>query len=114
MDKVAAALGDYEVMVRGADMSIFVARTEQSFMDKAFLQAKSSKQKIMPNKVEYLKGPTGGVIAAIFHFGMKDPSGEPIFSPADKRVDFYCHVADGTIRTWFDFGQMADKQGVDL
>jgi hypothetical protein len=115
MDKQAAATpGDYEVLIQGVDMSIFDRRTEQSFMDKAFLQAKSSKQKIMPTKVEYLKGPNGNVTAAIFHFAAKQPSGTPVFTPRDKQADFYCHVGDGTIRTWFDFSKMTGQQGMDL
>jgi hypothetical protein len=114
MDKgVATSPGDYEVLVQGADMSIFDQRSEQSFMDKAFLQAKSSKQKIMPTKVEYLKGPNGNVTAAIFHFPGKQAGGQ-VFTASDKRIDFYCHVGDGTIRTSFDLTKMADSQGLDL
>jgi hypothetical protein len=106
--------GDYEVMIRGLNMSVFDERAEQSFMDKAFLQLKSSKEKIMPTRVEYLKTHEGHVSAAIFHFAMKNTSGEPIFSSVDKHVDFYCHVADGTIRTWFEPDKMVDNQGVDM
>lgn len=114
MDKsVAATPGDYEVLVQGADMSIFDRRTEQSFMDKAFLQAKSSKQKIMPTRVEYLKGPNGEVTSAIFHFPGKQAGGQ-VYTANDKRIDFYCHVGDGTIRMSFDLSKMTDQQGLDL
>jgi hypothetical protein len=112
--QAANTTGDYEVMIRGLNMSVFDERPEQSFMDKAFLQLKSSKEKIMPTKVEYLKTQEGHVSAAIFHFAMKNASGERILSPADKHVDFYCHVADGTIRTWFEPDNMVDNQGEDL
>jgi hypothetical protein len=111
---VSSTTADYEVMIRGLDMSVFDGRPAQSFMDKAFLQLKSSKQKIMPTRVEYLKTQEGHVSAAIFHFAMKNSDGEPIVSPADNHVDFYCHVADGTIRTWFEPAEMVDPQGLDL
>jgi len=114
MDKgVTASPGDYEVLVQGVDMSIFDRRPEQSFMDKAFLQAKSSKQKIMPTKVEYLKDSNGNVTSAIFHFPGKQAGGQ-VFTASDKRIDFYCHVGDGTIRTSFDLSKMVDAQGLDL
>jgi len=111
---VSSAPADYEVMVRGLDMSLFDERPKQSFLDKAFLQFTSSDHKIMPTQVEYLKKKDGHVISVIFHFPTKSASGEPLFSPGAKRIDFYCHVADGTIRTWFEPGQMLDNQGEDL
>jgi len=111
---VSSAPADYEVMVRGLDMSLFDERPKQSFLDKAFLQMASPSQKVIPTQVEYVKTKDGHVSSVIFHFPTKSASGEPLFSPEAKRIDFYCHVADGTIRTWFEPGQMVDNQGEDL
>jgi hypothetical protein len=112
--QASSTTADYEVMVRGLDMSVFDSRPENSFLDKTFLEIKSSKQKIMPTRMEYLKTQEGHVSAAIFHFAKKSSVGEPILSPGDKHIDFYCHVADGTIRTWFEPDKMVDNQGADM
>jgi hypothetical protein len=111
---VSSAPADYEVMVRGLDMSLFDERPKQSFLDKAFLQFTSPSQKIMPTQVEYVRTKDGHVLSVIFHFPAKSASGEPLFSPEAKRIDFYCHVGDGTIRTWFEPALMVDQDGVDL
>ncbi len=112
--QVAAGPGDYEIMVHGADMSIFDQRTEQSFMTTVYIQLKSNKEKIPPSRVEYTRDSNGRVSAAIFHFPLKNASGSPTIPPGEKRVDFYAHVGDGNIITGFDVTKMVDKQGVDL
>jgi hypothetical protein len=112
--QLEAAIPDYQIMIRGADMSIFTSRAEDSFMDKAFLQIIPSNGKISPSRVEYLRNASGHVYAAIFHFPRTNAAGAPAISASVKRVDFYCHIGDGVVRAGFEPAKMTDSQGLDL
>lgn len=105
---------EYEIMVQGTDMSVFEQRGENAFKDVAFLQMKTTKQKINPSRVEFQKGADGTVQSVEFFFPKKDANGAPTISADEKEVDFYLRVGPNQIRTFFEPKKMVDAQGEDL
>jgi hypothetical protein len=112
--QVASVPDDLEIMVHGADMSLFNNRPKDSFLANTYLQLRHAQKKIAPTRVEYMKTAEGHVSAVIFHFPAKDATGEPLIPRDEKRVDFYCRVGEGNIITFFEPAQMVDNQGMDL
>jgi hypothetical protein len=105
---------DYQVLVAGQNMAVFQQRGEDAFKTGAFLEAKKTKKKIAPTKVEFQKNADGKVVGVVFSFPKKDAGGEPTIAPDEKEVDFDVQVADSWLRTSFIPKQMQDSQGEDL
>jgi hypothetical protein len=105
---------DYQVLVAGQNMLVFQQRGEDAFKTAAFLEAKKTKKKIAPTKVEFQKNADGKVVGVVFSFPKKDAGGEPTIAPDEKEVDFDVQVADSWLRTSFIPKQMQDSQGEDL
>ncbi|MGH9775990.1 MAG: hypothetical protein ACRD50_13705 [Candidatus Acidiferrales bacterium] len=103
----------YQVMIYGPDMSVFQKRGNKSFIDKAYLQPKGTKSKIMPAKVEFETAPDGRVTASIFSFPKKDEHGEDTIAKNEKHVDFYCNIADVWLKTFFEPDKMVAASGPD-
>jgi hypothetical protein len=112
---VEAPHDEYEVMVQGADMSVFQQRGEKAFEDAAFLQIKKSKAKVNASHVEFQRGADGtSVLGAKFFFPKKGANGEPLIAPDEKEVDFYLRIGANQLRTFFEPSKMEDSKGQDL
>ena len=108
-------MDDYELLIQGRNMSVFEQRGEKFFQDAAYLEMKKSKAKIAPSRVVFQFGPDGKTVSgAYFHFPKKDASGEPTIGPNEERADFYLHVGDSMVRTYFETKKMVDAKGEDL
>jgi hypothetical protein len=106
---------EYVIMVQGTDMSLFEERGEKAFQDAAFLQVKSTKQRINPTRVEFQKEAGGNSVVSVkFFFPKKDVEGEPTIPIDEKEVDFYLRIGSEQIRTFFEPRKMVDSQGQDL
>ena len=112
---VAQAPDEYEVRVRGNNMSIFEERGEKAFEDAAKLELKKTKVKLAPSHVTFERDPASEkVVSATFYFSKKDKSGNPTIVPDEKEADFNLRVGDAWVRTYFNPKQMVDSQGEDL
>jgi len=112
---VAQAPDEYEVRVRGSNMSIFEERGEKAFEDAAKLELKKAKVKLAPSHVTFERDPgSEKVVSATFYFPKKDKSGNPTVLPDEKEIDFTLRVGDASVRTSFNPKQMVDSQGEDL
>ncbi len=106
---------DYQILVQGKNMSVFEQRGEKFFQDAAFLEMKRSKAKIPPSQVVFQFGPDGkSVSSVVFHFPKTAKNGEPTIAPDEKECDFYLHLADSMLRTYFEPKKMVDAKGEDL
>lgn len=106
---------EYEILIQGKDMSVFEQRGEQAFQDAAFIQLKKSKAKVAPSHVAFQRGADGkSVMGAVFYFAKATKSGEATIAPDEKEVDFYLHIGDATLRTYFEPKKMLDSKGEDL
>ena len=110
---VAGNPDSYEVLVNGADMSIFQGRAEDAFKDEAFIELRKSKKKINVANVVFQRS-SGKVVGILFNFPKKDAEGQPSISADDKEVGFNMKVSGAWLRTNFNLKQMADAQGLDL
>jgi hypothetical protein len=106
---------DYMLLLQSANMALFQRRGEEAFEKSAWLQMKKSKEKVYPDKIDFLKGPDGSTVTGvIFHFPKKSASGEPTIATDEKEIDFYLLVGGSKILTAFDPRKMVDSQGEDL
>lgn len=105
---------EYQLILRMADMTPFTQRDEKFFQDNAFLQAKKSKDKILPTHVTYEKNAQGKVQDAIFFFPKTISSGAPTIANDEKDVLFFCKIADQMVRVGFRPQEMVDNQGPAL
>jgi hypothetical protein len=112
---VAVSPDEYMILVQSTSMYIFQQRGEKAFESAGYLQTKKTKQKISPTHVAFLKGPDGqSVTGAVFYFPKKGANGEPTISPDEKEIDFYLHIGDSKLLTYFEPKKMVDSQGEDL
>ncbi len=106
---------EYQIFVYGPDMTPFLNAEEETLKSGAFLMTKKGKQKVAPDKIQILKTEDGKSVAKVmFLFPRKLPSGEEFITPSEKGAEFECKAGKTTLRSSFDFGKMADKQGLDL
>ena len=111
---VAQVPDEYEVRVRGSNMSIFQERGQKAFEDAAWLELKKAKTKLMPSHVTFERDPSENVVSATFYFPKKDKSGNPTIIPEEKEIDFFLKIADAKLVTYFEPKKMVDTQGQDL
>ena len=106
---------DYVILMQGADMAPFVRADEKFFQANAFLQFKTSGQKVSPERVEYQRGPDGKSVAgALFFFPKKLPSGDPSIQPGEKSIEFVCKLGESTLKASFEPQKMVAPSGPDL
>jgi hypothetical protein len=112
---VATSPDDYMVLVQGTNMQLFQHRGEDAFLKSGYIQPKSSKEKIYPTKVSFLKGPDGqSVTGAVFYFPKKGTNGDATISAGEKEIDFYLLLGESKLITYFDPRKMVDSKGEDL
>lgn len=108
----------YELVVSSPDMSQFGTGDEsviEQLKTKTYLAPKKSKEKIAPSRIEVRRVSDGSTITSIaFFFEKKSGSGEPVFTPDEKHIDFFCQVGKLTLKTSFDPPKMNDKEGADF
>jgi hypothetical protein len=107
---IAHVPGEYMILVKAQDMTIFQQRGETAFMNATFLQAKKSKQKILPSHVAFIRSADQTVTGAVFYF----PKKEAAISSEEKEIDFYLQIGESKLLTSFDLRKMVDSQGLDL
>ena len=106
---------DYEVTVIGPDMTPFATITPDDLKTKTYLQAKQSKVKVSPTKMEIQRGADGQqVLAVSFHFPEKTADGKDLISPQDKNVEFVLKTKELDLHSGFDLRKMVDDKGPDL
>jgi hypothetical protein len=105
---------EYQIVLRMEDMTPFQQHDEKFFQDKAFLQMKKGKDKILPSHVVYEKNSKGLVADAIFFFLKTTSSGAPTVSADETEVQFSCRIADTTVRVGFRPRDMVDQSGPAL
>jgi hypothetical protein len=107
--------GDYEILLVGPDMTLFEKAIEAALKENSYLLAKTSKQRINPNRVELVRAPDGKRITGIiFHFPKKTLMSQPIFSADEKELRFISRVGAVEIEANFDLRKMVDNEGLDL
>lgn len=111
---VAQVPDEYQVRVRGNNMSIFQERGEKAFEDAAWLELKKSKTKLTPSHITFERDPDENVVSVTFYFPKKDKSGNPTIIPEEKEIDFYLKIGDSRLVTYFEPKKMVDSQGQDL
>jgi hypothetical protein len=111
---VATTPDDYMVLVQGTNMQLFQHRGEDAFLKAGYISPKSSKEKIYPSKVSFLKTADGTVTGAVFYFPRKAANGEPTISAGEKEIDFYLLMGEAKLITYFDPRKMVDSTGEDL
>ena len=104
---------DFQVYVGGQDMTPFQSATEDSLKASTFLKLKKSKDKIAPSKVELFR-EGDKVVAVLFSFPKKGPSGAPTIGADEKGIQFSCVVMKANIHADFEPQHMVAKQGQDL
>lgn len=115
VDKYAAEpQSEYQIVLRMEDMTPFAQHDEKFFQEKAFLQTKRSKDKILPTHVVYERNEKGSVQDAIFFFPKTTSSGAPTISGDEKEVQFSCKIADSPVRVGFRPQEMVDQSGLAL
>ena len=88
-DKLVAQVPDeYEVRVRGSNMSIFQERGEKAFEDAAWLELKKSKAKLTPSHLTFERDPNENVVSVTFYFPKKDKNGQSHHHSRGKRDRF--------------------------
>ena len=107
---IARVPGEYMILVKAQDMTIFQQRGETAFMNATFLQAKKNKQKILPSHVAFIRSADQTVTGAVFYF----PKMEAAISSGEKEIDFYLQIGESKLLTGFDLRKMVDSQGLDL
>lgn len=99
---------EYFVMVQGSDMTPFQQKSEEYYKTNAFLQTKKTKRKVFPNRVSYQTRPDGKSVNAVKFFFPKTTSGEPLFEPNEKNVQFGCRLGESLLQAAFSPREMAD------
>jgi hypothetical protein len=111
---VAEVPDEYEVRVRGNNMSIFQERGEKAFEDAGWLELKKSKTKLMPSRVTFDRDASEKVVSVTFYFPKKDKSGNPTIVSDEKEIDFFLKIGGSRLVTYFEPKKMVDTQGQDL
>jgi hypothetical protein len=107
---IARVLGEYMILVKAQDMTIFQQRGETAFMNASFLKGKKNKQKILPSHVAFIRSADQAVTGAVFYFSKK----EAAISSEEREIDFYLQIGETKLFTSFDLRKMVDSQGLDL
>lgn len=109
---------EYAIVIAGADMAPFAKAEEKDLAAKASVQPKNG-EKIAASHVT-IQRVTGAkpedprsTVAVVFYFPKKIASGEPLFPPNTKSVEFACPVAGATIKATFDLAKMSGANGTD-
>jgi hypothetical protein len=106
---------EYQIVVQSTDMAPFFRHDEKYFQTVATLEMKKSKLKLSPSHIRYERDAQGVlVVAAIFFFPKKTPSGDPVIVPDEKNISFVCKLEDSTLQVSFDPQKMVDSTGTDL
>lgn len=105
----------YQILVYGMDMTPFTDETNDTLKSKAYIEVKSSKEKLAPSSVEIVKDPDGKKIESVlFSFPRQNAGGQPVFTDTDKQARFDCKLKDLHLDTEFDLRKMIGKNGPDL
>lgn len=106
---------DYEITVIGPDMTPFGMITQDDLKTKTYLQAKQSKLKVNPSKMEIVHGADGQqVLAVMFSFPKKTADGKDLISSQDKNVEFVVKTKELDLHSGFDLRKMSTDKGPDL
>jgi hypothetical protein len=106
---------NYAVLIQGVDMTPFLRAGEKFFLANSFLQLKKSKQKLVPERVEFQRDADGkSVVAATFYFSKKLPTGQPLIPLDEKNIEFICKVGEKDLKVTFELQKMVTSSGLDL
>ena len=105
----------YQVLILGRNLGPFQAAGEDALKTSIYLETKKSHEKIMPSKVDLIKGADGQhLMGVIVEFAKKSASGEATLASDEKGADFVADAGNLKLKFHFDFTKMQDKQGTDL
>ena len=107
------AMDDFEIAIAGRDMSAFERVRDATLKAKCYLMP-SSRSKIRPIRVEFLRSGDRIIRGVVFHFPRRTASGEPLISSHDMKVWFFESGAEIEISVAFDPQNMLDDKGLDL
>jgi hypothetical protein len=106
---------EYSILVQGDDMTPFQLKDEKYYQANAYLQTRSTKQKIIASHVNYELKPNGTAInSAFFFFPKKAASGEPLIASDEKGVGFICRLEGSNLKAEFELKKMVAQGKPDL
>jgi hypothetical protein len=110
-------VNEYTLTILGSDMSVFDQLDPTELEERAYLQPKKLKQKVAPVEVKISRGGTEGTVAAVmFVFPRELPSGAPMITTDEKKVEFTCEIKEARvkIKTTFEPKEMKLNGNPDL
>ncbi|NDQ57049.1 MAG: hypothetical protein GZ088_08250 [Acidipila sp.] len=116
---LVAEFEEYAITVSGRDMMPFFKATENDLVGNSSLLLKEDKKKIPATRVTFQRPVIATpnilppITAVIFYFPKKNPSGDPVISPAEKSAEFLCSYQGVNIKASFDLQKMVAAQGAD-
>jgi hypothetical protein len=105
----------YQVLILSRNLRPFQTAGEDALKSSIYLETKKSHEKIMPSKVDLVKGSDGQhLLGVVVEFPKKSASGEATLASDEKGADFVADAGNLKLKFHFDFSKMQDKQGLDL
>lgn len=109
---LARRFEQYVIMVVGPDMSAFQELSEDEVRQSSYLQPKRSKQKVSPERVQFVRRGTR-LMAVEFYFPRELAEG-PAISLDEKKVKFYCKSKLSPLSVDFNLRKMTREGAPDL
>lgn len=109
---LSAELQQYQIVIYGPDMRAFQGLTEEAVRESAYLKPKRSKQKISPQRVEFLR--QGTRLTEVHLFFPRQVDGEAVIGPEEKKVEVFCRASTADISTEFNLRKMTREGARDL
>lgn len=106
---------DFIITVHAPDMTPYDNSDEDSLIKSSYLMSRKTRKKISPESVQIARyGNSKSVYMLTLKFPKKTGAGEPIFSPAEKEIEFASEAGKFQLRTRFQPQKMLGKDGPDL
>ena len=102
----------HELVVTGAGMRGFQGLDEDAILAATHLEARSSKKKVSPEKVELIL--RGERIMGVRYFFPREVDGESLIGAEERRVRFSFKTKKASIRADFDLRKMVVEDGRDI
>ncbi|HLV94543.1 MAG TPA: hypothetical protein VKS44_05080 [Candidatus Acidoferrales bacterium] len=110
----SAPQAEYQLVLYMADMTPFLRNDEKFFEDKAYIETKRGKLKVLPSHVKYDRDDNGRLKDVIFFFPKRTTSGEPTIAASETEVTFNCKLDRSRVNVNFDVRKMVGTSGLDL
>ena len=104
----------YQIVLIGTDLRAFAKTDMETLKGASYIELRKSHEKLMPSRIQVMKGATGMPSAIVFEFAKKTASGEPTIAGDEKSADFVTVAGTNKLKFGFDLSKMADKQGADI